>query len=376
MSLNHLCDCVEDLGYDAAFLDALEMARSNPWVSDGPVTRLIIDLVTELLDFQPKTNDACAILDDLILDSRFAYLFEESGFFGNSSRNLLEFSCIRQDRNQQLFNGAIKSAVAMNEEQLWQVLIDICNELFVQRMEKKKFGKINRMVEELQKQRLINFEVTTDVAEKNYCFYVSEVETIKQLECALKIKNAASLQECVDQVANALCNFVPRKEAFLFQAKDFNQVQIQSLVKMNEIFGADYSTRKQILLQRLSITVDSMKLSNRLPANLTIFEEIKSFFNQTKSQIDLANLFTITPTSVRLFPRLNSSTTSFLKKHLIGTVRDRGGRTGIEVDHFEDKKIGILFCLAHNHTADKGKRFGGSIESFSKPQKAPKRSKK
>eukprot|EP00053_Salpingoeca_punica_P006189 m.59384 g.59384 ORF g.59384 m.59384 type:complete len:616 (+) comp13574_c0_seq1:1474-3321(+) len=203
---------------------------------------------------------------------------------------------------------------------------------------------------ELAASRLTASRTSASAMEVDQSVGVSSPDRFSAILTALGLRPAATTAETMQTLSakiSALIAKVPKTYLSppLLQ-QQLSTAQWDALQDINSALHAEYTVRRQMLLKRLDVTVQSFKWSDRAK---NLVNDIEKTFQprrerlRAESAVDINDVFFATNDLLRWVKTSNSdvrqNTQSVITKVVIGAVPDRGGRPTETRPSYEDVRF-------------------------------------
>eukprot|EP01102_Stenamoeba_stenopodia_P001711 TRINITY_DN11560_c0_g1_i1.p1 TRINITY_DN11560_c0_g1~~TRINITY_DN11560_c0_g1_i1.p1 ORF type:complete len:321 (+),score=95.51 TRINITY_DN11560_c0_g1_i1:129-1091(+) len=165
----------------------------------------------------------------------------------------------------------------------------------------------------------------------------SPPENTISLLCSLfDVLPSADPVESIKEITSIVANLPPgvRNASTILKPSDLKPEYTTLLSQMNESFAAEYLSRRDVLLKRLNVTLQSFLWSDKGKENETEIRKVvdKKLEQLSKSWVYSSydvfaaekDLFNVGCSTANI--KSNSDTTTSIKNIVIGAVPDRGGR--------------------------------------------------
>lgn len=184
----------------------------------------------------------------------------------------------------------------------------------------------------VKEQRLEDF--SHDVAE-DCQEYKDDNRTALEMEAewtlllhALDLNASSQFEDVLNQVQTRLANLPDGNMADPLLSTSLTAEQWMQLKKINQILSEDYQCRRQMIIKRFQVTLESFTWGEKQKERSTVLASVPPLASLNgSSQVSLSLLLAARVDQSHINPIKAGTSTSIYKK-LMGSVPDRGGRPG------------------------------------------------
>ncbi|XP_017541535.1 protein FAM98B isoform X1 [Pygocentrus nattereri] len=150
---------------------------------------------------------------------------------------------------------------------------------------------------------------------------------LAQLFQALDMDPASQLSDVYPQVELRLASLSEGEEREPLLKSNLNSSQWSKVHLMNQALRKDYECRRQMMIKRFYVTLQSFAWGEREKERSTLLSSIPPFSAPLESSVSIALLLAAREDQSRILP-VRAGPSTAIHKVLMGSVPDRGGRPG------------------------------------------------
>ncbi|KAL6463450.1 hypothetical protein MHYP_G00278410 [Metynnis hypsauchen] len=150
---------------------------------------------------------------------------------------------------------------------------------------------------------------------------------LAQLFQALDMDPASQLSDVYPQVELRLASLPEGEEREPLLKSNLNSSQWSKVHLINQALRKDYECRRQMMIKRFYVTLQSFAWGEREKERSTLLSSIPPFSAPLESSVSIALLLAAREDQSRILP-VRAGPSTAIHKVLMGSVPDRGGRPG------------------------------------------------
>lgn len=150
---------------------------------------------------------------------------------------------------------------------------------------------------------------------------------LEELFQNLGLKKSSQLTDACAEVESRLANFPDGKMPEVLLKTNLNSEQWKQLHEINKALCKDYDCRRQMMIKRFHVTLQSFSWGERGKERNDDLSSIQPFTPSPYSSVSIATLLAAREDQSRISP-VKAGPSTAIHKMLMGNVPDRGGRPG------------------------------------------------